>query len=79
MIGYGYGPYFNPTNSIWAMGAMGFFWLLIIGAIIFGVIHFSRSRTSRTENRSIDILRERYARGEIDEEEFERRLARLKV
>ncbi len=79
MMGFGYGPGFSPMYGILAMGGMGLFWLLVLGAIIWGVVHFNRQRThSHDENRSIDILRERYARGEIDEEEYEHRLSRLK-
>ena len=79
MMGFGYGPGFNPMYGVLAMGGMGLFWFLVLGAIIWGVVHFSRQRTySQEANRSIDILRERYARGEIDEEEYEHRLSRLK-
>ncbi|MHB1628392.1 MAG: SHOCT domain-containing protein [Bacilli bacterium] len=77
--GPGYGPGFSPMYGILAMGGMGLFWLLVLGAIIWAVVYFSRQRTySQETNRSIDILRERYARGEIDEEEYEHRLSRLK-
>ena len=79
MMGYGYGPGFNPMYGIMAMGGMGLFWFLVLGAIIWGFVHFSRQRThSHDESRSIDILRDRYAIGELDQEEYERRLNRLK-
>ncbi len=58
---------------------MELFWLLIVGAIIWGIVHFSRRQADATgDNRSLAILRERYARGEIDDDEYERRLNRLR-
>jgi len=73
---------------MWETGAHGWSWiglglvpmLLIWGLLILGIIAIVRwlSRTSppvrnREGNTPVDILRERFARGEIDEEEFEER------
>lgn len=52
-------------------------WALIIGLIVFAVRGFSNRPGAGDGQNATDILRERYARGEIDEDEFERRLARL--
>ncbi len=53
------------------------FWGLVIGLIVLAVRGFSgRSDTTPPPN-ALDILRERYAKGEIDEDEYERRKAKL--
>lgn len=50
------------------------FWGIIIAAIVFGVKWMSDSRgTSGNRRDPLEILRERFASGEIDEEEFDRR------
>jgi putative membrane protein len=56
--------------------------LLLIGGAVAAVIWFARQGSSggstgqrqgpRTEDEPLEILRRRYARGEIDREEFER-------
>lgn len=57
-------------------GWMVIVWILIIGLIIWGVIALTRHSGSRsgsiTERAPLDIARERYAKGEITREEFER-------
>ncbi|NWG01286.1 MAG: SHOCT domain-containing protein [Syntrophaceae bacterium] len=55
---------------------MGIFWVLIIVAIIFLVrwlVVSSRSGShgQETEETALEILKKRYARGEINKEEFE--------
>ncbi len=71
----------------WGMGAGGFgmiiLWILGILAIIWVVREvgagrlFPRSggdqRSTPSQDSALAILRDRYARGEIDEDEFERR------
>jgi len=56
---------------------MAIFWALIIGLIFLAVRGFSDRSDTGTGQSATDVLRERYARGEIDEDEFERRLAKL--
>jgi len=56
----------------------GLLWLLILGLVIVGaiaVIRQLRDRTSRSgaSSGALAILDERYARGEIDREEYLRR------
>jgi putative membrane protein len=48
-------------------------WVLIVGGIIF-VIRFAGGQKSQStkEDSAIDILKKRYARGDINKEEFER-------
>jgi putative membrane protein len=68
-MGYGHG---------WGMGdwGMGFgfiVWLVILGLIIAGVVWFVRSQTGDQRPRhstGLELLEERYARGEIDREEY---------
>ena len=68
MGGYGYGAYglggLVTTLLIWG--------LLIVG-IVAVVKHLRRTDgdPSATANAALNILKERYARGEIDKEEFE--------
>jgi putative membrane protein len=56
-------------------GFMWIFWILIIAALIWFVVIAMRDRkvTSERNGSALDILRERYARGEIDREEFEQK------
>ncbi|MBC7094216.1 MAG: SHOCT domain-containing protein [Thermococcus sp.] len=70
---------------------MGFGWfgwfgailmLLFWGAIIAGVAWFIRwildqSSGSTSKKRALEILDEKYARGEIDDDEYERRKRKL--
>jgi putative membrane protein len=50
---------------------MGLAWLVVIGALIAGVWWLLRRRR-RSHPSPLDLVRERYARGEISSEEFER-------
>ncbi len=76
--GWGMGP---GMMDGWGMGWIGMilmvaFWVLVIVGIVFlirwlailGRSHGSRERGS---DAALDILRQRYARGEISKEEFE--------
>jgi putative membrane protein len=57
----------------WGWG-MGFGWiipLVVVGLIVWAVVAANRSQQAGGGDRSMDILKERYARGEIDEETFE--------
>jgi putative membrane protein len=54
------------------------FWLAILIAIVAGVVWFIRQGTlggsgsASHRDQAIEVLRERYARGEISKEEFDR-------
>lgn len=56
-------------------GFMGFFWLIALVLIVWAVIALvkSGSNTGSNEQKPLDLLKERYARGEIDKEEFEQK------
>ena len=47
-------------------------WLVVVGAVAAG-IWWLLSRRRRAGDLALDVLRERYARGEITREEFESR------
>ena len=67
----------------WGMGWFGgifmiLFWALIIIALVFFIRWLVRTSDNRadkgmSQSRALEILKERYARGEIDTEEFEQR------
>jgi putative membrane protein len=70
MMGYGFDG--GGPGWIWMLGGL----LLIVGfivLIVWAIGATNRGVTSREPERpaALDILRERYARGEITEQEFE--------
>ncbi|MBI5199090.1 MAG: SHOCT domain-containing protein [Nitrospirae bacterium] len=73
MYGYGMGwEWFGPILMV-------LFWVLLILGIIYlvKVIAGGRITTSPREETALDILKKRYARGEIDTEEFTRKRREL--
>ncbi|MGE4272314.1 MAG: SHOCT domain-containing protein [Desulfitobacterium sp.] len=77
MMMWGYGPWSGGGNWIWGLIMMAvqvLFWVLIVWL---GVSLFKkgndRTDTLNSRHDAMDTLRERYARGEIDSEEFHRR------
>jgi len=69
MMGYGYGG--------------GFMWLIVlvlVGVVIYFLVQASKSKRSDGSiiETPLDILKKRYAKGEIDKEEFDRRKKDLK-
>jgi putative membrane protein len=77
--GWGMGP---GMMGYWGMGWFGMvfmlaFWILVIVGLVFLVkwlFHASKGErgVSSTGMRALDILKERYAKGEITKEEFDR-------
>lgn len=63
----------------WWMGlSMMLFWVGVIAVVIWAVRAANRrSNRDPSDRRALDVLEERYARGEIDDEEFDRRKAKL--
>jgi putative membrane protein len=47
------------------------FWGLLIVAVVTGIRWLSRDGQERSSDSALEILRQRYARGEINKEEFE--------
>jgi putative membrane protein len=71
MMGYGFGA------GMMGYGGYGFgflwqiLWLVIIVAVIYALINSGKNKDERSES-SLEILKERLARGEIDYEEYVR-------
>jgi len=64
----------------WGMLLFGLLWMALLIALPVYFVYWlvTRSQTDgHTEDSALAVLREQYARGEIDDEEFERRRARL--
>lgn len=53
-------------------GWMWLLWIVIIGLIVWGVVAFTRRGESTTKRTPLEIAKERYAKGEISKEEFEK-------
>lgn len=49
------------------------FWIVIIVLIVYLIVRFANQQNTRTTSNesALDILKKRYARGEISKEEFE--------
>lgn len=83
--GFGNGFYGYPGNGgFWWMGLVGMavqliFWIIIISLGIFLFRRYSPrpSNSSHGFNNALNLLQERYARGEIDSDEYQRRKADL--
>ena len=78
MWGYGYGP---GMMGDWGYGAFGWIhmiiWLVILIAIIAGIVWLVRSLAAPgghylppPRSSGLDVLEERYARGEISRDEY---------
>ncbi len=67
MDGYGYGM---MGGGYWILGLI--FWILvIIGLILLIKYLWERGGAKRGEESALEILKKKYARGEISKEEFE--------
>jgi putative membrane protein len=65
MMGWGHhGPF--------GLVLMVLFWILVALCIIWFVRSRAHSRKDRSEDSAIDIIKKRYAKGEITKEEFEK-------
>ncbi|HSQ82688.1 MAG TPA: SHOCT domain-containing protein [Casimicrobiaceae bacterium] len=78
----GYGPGMMGSYGWGQGGAFGMIWMLLWWVlIILGIVLLAKWLFRRPQgggghapgNRALEILRERYARGEIDKKEFEER------
>jgi putative membrane protein len=53
-------------------------WILIVGFIIYAIISLISKPFEKKEDPALQILRERFARGEISKEELEEKMVYLK-
>ena len=67
-------------HPMWWMGGAGgismmfmmlLFWILVIAVLVFAVRWLISEGKERRSDSAMEILRQRYARGEINKEEFE--------
>ena len=67
----------HPMSWMWGawgvvmMLMMLVFWGLVIAGIVLGIRWLAKSSEGRRSDTALEILRQRYARGEIDRQEFE--------
>lgn len=67
----------NSTHGDWGIGmevGMWIFWLIVIFIVVFIarlMMNSSGQKSGTTSEKPVDILKQRYARGEIDKNEFE--------
>lgn len=84
MWGY-YGP--NAAWMGWGMALSMLFWVALLAVIIWGILRIARSASARDRSAfpapptdsAEEILRQRYARGEIDASTFEAMRERLRT
>ncbi len=62
----------GPAGAV-MMLMMLVFWAVVITGLVAGIRWLARQGRQQRPDRALDILRERYARGEINKEEFEAR------
>lgn len=63
----------------WGVLWMVWWWALPILGIVALMVWISRANDRRPEKTALDILKERYARGEIDQAKFEQKRRDLEV
>jgi putative membrane protein len=76
-------PWCEGHMGWWGGGMMVLWWVLIVGLVVLGVWWFRRrsdggGASLSGMDRAETILRERLARGEIDEDTYRRQLAELR-
>lgn len=72
----GYGPgcgmmTWGHHGFLWPI-LMALFWIIVILCVIWFAKSMAHSRKDRTEESALDIVKRRYAKGEITKEEFEK-------
>ncbi len=65
---------YNQVNQMWEMWGMGtgmWFWIIIIGGVLYYFYGSYRPKRMRYTEDPLEVAQMRYARGEITLEEFE--------
>lgn len=71
MGGYGYGMMDGYGLFGWLF--MLLFWLVLFGFLVWLAIYLTRHQRHSSSQEALEILRRRYAQGEINKEEFEQK------
>ena len=73
MMGQGFGGMMNGWGGFGVFGwlSMLLFWVLLILGVVALIRYLTRSGQSQADKTPLDILKERYAKGEINKKEFE--------
>jgi putative membrane protein len=75
--------YWGNGMSGWGYLMMGvsslLFWALVVAAIVFAARYVGRTQSPIGSTTPEDVLAQRFARGEIDEDEYRRRLDTLRT
>lgn len=77
------GPFWSPFGHFLAFDLSALLWLLLLGGIIWAVLHLMRrvqpaqAPSSSAEPSALEILRRRYALGQIDHAAFEEMTSHL--
>lgn len=67
MMHYGYD--YDMGYGLWIFGFI--FWILVIVGLVLLIKYLWEGGTKKQEESALEILKRRYARGEISKEEFE--------
>ncbi len=65
----------------WHMGGMWFWWILVlvvVGAVVWGAISYSRRGKNNPGESPEQTLKHRFAKGEIDREQYDRMRSELR-
>lgn len=62
----------------WGMILYMALWIAVIGLVIYGILSLVMKAFEKKEDPSLKILKERFARGEMTEEEFKQKSLFLK-
>jgi putative membrane protein len=72
---WGYGTTYTWGGTLLMIFSM-LFWFAFLGALIWGLVHWLSGRSTPStmpgSPSALEVLRQRYARGEIDDATFER-------